>query len=69
MADLVQYGWSVESNADWWTVAFVVFVLAILSLPRWTYNRSWGYYPFGVLLIILFILIVLLAFRVPPPLW
>jgi hypothetical protein len=62
-------GGLMESNRDWWTLGMIVLVLAILSLPRWRYSRSWGYYPFGVLVIVLFILIVMMALRVPPPAW
>jgi Protein of unknown function (DUF3309) len=40
----------------------VLFVLAIGGLPTWGYNRDWGYgyYPHGIVSLILIILIVLL---------
>jgi Protein of unknown function (DUF3309) len=37
----------------------VVIILAIGSAPAWPYSRGWGYYPSGLLGLILLILIIL----------
>ncbi len=43
------------------TVLIVLLVLLLLgAMPRWNYNRNWGYAPFGGLMTILIIIIVLL---------
>lgn len=44
-----------------WTILIVVLIVALLgSIPSWPYSRSWGYYPSGIIAIILVILIILL---------
>jgi Protein of unknown function (DUF3309) len=37
----------------------LVIILAIGSAPTWPHSRSWGYYPSGLLGLILLILIIL----------
>jgi hypothetical protein len=37
----------------------VVLVLLIGALPAWPYSRGWGYYPSGLLGVILLIVLVL----------
>jgi Protein of unknown function (DUF3309) len=37
----------------------LVIILAIGSAPAWPYSRGWGYYPSGLLGLILLILILL----------
>ena len=37
----------------------LLIILAIGSAPAWPYSRGWGYYPSGLLGIILLILIIL----------
>jgi hypothetical protein len=37
----------------------LVIILAIGSAPAWPYSRGWGYYPSGLLGLILLILIIL----------
>ncbi len=39
-------------------IILVVLVLAVL--PSWPYSRGWGYYPSGILGLIVVVLIVLL---------
>ena len=39
---------------------FVVILMFLGALPRWSHSRSWGYYPSGGLGLVLLILIVLL---------
>lgn len=43
-------------------LAIILIVLLLGALPAWPYSRAWGYYPGGVLgLILLIVLIVALA--------
>ena len=37
----------------------VLIILAIGAAPTWPYSRGWGYYPSGLLGLILLILIIL----------
>ena len=37
----------------------LVIILAIGAAPAWPYSRAWGYYPSGLLGLILLILIIL----------
>lgn len=37
----------------------VLIILAIGAAPAWPYSRGWGYYPSGLLGLILLILIIL----------
>lgn len=37
----------------------VVIILAIGAAPAWPYSRGWGYFPSGLLGVILLILIIL----------
>jgi hypothetical protein len=38
----------------------IVVVLLIAVLPTWPHSRGWGYYPGGILGVILIIVLVLL---------
>ncbi|HLJ44486.1 MAG TPA: DUF3309 family protein [Bryobacteraceae bacterium] len=38
----------------------VLIVLLMGALPSWPYSRGWGYYPSGILGVVLVILIVYL---------
>ena len=43
------------------TILIVLLVLFLLgALPVWPYSRSWGFFPGGILGLLLIILIVLL---------
>ncbi|HBB88612.1 MAG TPA: DUF3309 domain-containing protein [Blastocatellia bacterium] len=41
-------------------IVVILIVLLVFAVPTWPYNRQWGYYPSGLLGIILIILLVLL---------
>ncbi|HEX5733919.1 MAG TPA: DUF3309 family protein [Blastocatellia bacterium] len=42
------------------TIIIIVLILLLLgSVPRWPYSRSWGYFPSGLLGLILLIVIIL----------
>lgn len=43
------------------TILLIVLILLIIgAVPAWPYSRGWGYYPSGLLGIVLIVLIVLL---------
>ena len=37
----------------------VLFLLLIGAIPSWGYSRSWGYFPSGILGVVLVIVIIL----------
>jgi hypothetical protein len=39
----------------------LVIVVLIAALPTWPYSRGWGYYPGGILGVILIIVLILLV--------
>ena len=42
------------------TFLFALLIFAVLGLfPAWPYSRSWGYYPTGVVALLIIVLIVL----------
>ncbi|SNV50243.1 Protein of uncharacterised function (DUF3309) [Legionella lansingensis] len=41
----------------------ILILLLIGAFPAWPYSRGWGYYPSGLLGLILIILILFLLFR------
>lgn len=43
------------------TILLILLVLALIgALPTWGYSRGWGYYPSGLVGVILIILLILL---------
>lgn len=38
----------------------IVILLLVGAVPTWPYSRGWGYYPSGLLTIVLIVLIVML---------
>jgi hypothetical protein len=43
------------------TILLIILILILLgALPSWPYSRGWGYYPSGIVGIIVVVLIVLL---------
>lgn len=43
------------------TILFIVLILLIFGLlPTWPYSRGWGYYPSGIVGIILIIIILMI---------
>ena len=43
------------------TILVVVLLLALIgALPNWQYSAGWGYYPSGVLGIILIVIVVMI---------
>lgn len=42
-----------------WIVLVVVVLLLLGALPSWPYSRGWGYYPSGILGVVLVVVLVL----------
>ena len=43
------------------TILLIILILLLIgAVPAWPHSRSWGYYPSGLLGIVLIVLIVLL---------
>lgn len=43
------------------TILLIVLILALIgALPSWPYSRGWGYFPSGIVGVIVLVLIVLL---------
>ena len=43
-----------------YTVLLVILILALVgALPAWPYSREWGYYPSGLLTLVVVVLLVL----------
>jgi hypothetical protein len=42
------------------TILFVILVLLLLgAFPAWPYSRGWGYYPSGLLGVLLIVLVIM----------
>lgn len=37
---------------------FIVIALVVFALPAWSYSKSWGYRPTGVLMVLLVIFLI-----------
>lgn len=43
-----------------WTILMIILIAALIgAFPAWPYSRNWGYYPSGLLGIVLLIVIVM----------
>ncbi|KGD86905.1 membrane protein [Achromobacter sp. RTa] len=43
------------------TILLIILILLLVgAVPAWPYSRGWGYYPSGILGILLIVLIVML---------
>jgi hypothetical protein len=46
------------------TLLFVLLIVAAIGLiPQWPYNRSWGYYPSGVVGFLIVLIVMALSGR------
>ena len=46
------------------TILLVILILLLLgAVPAWPYSRAWGYYPSGILGVLVVIVLVLLLLR------
>lgn len=46
----------------YWILVVLLILLLIGALPTWPYSGTWGYYPSGLLGLLLVIVLVLLLF-------
>lgn len=45
------------------TILFIILILLLIgALPTWPYSRGWGYYPGGILGLIIVIFLILALF-------
>ena len=43
------------------TILIIILILLLIgAVPRWGYNRGWGYGPSGILGVVLIIVVILL---------
>ena len=43
------------------TILLIILILVLVgALPSWPHSRSWGYYPSGIVGVVVLVLIVLL---------
>ena len=46
------------------TILIIILILLLLgAAPTWPHSRSWGYYPSGILGLVLLIVIILVLLR------
>lgn len=46
------------------TILIILLILILIGvLPTWPYSRSWGYYPSGLLGIVVIVIIIVLLTR------
>ncbi len=47
------------------TILIIVLVLLLIgAIPSWGYSRSWGYFPSGILGVVLVVVVILLLTHV-----
>jgi hypothetical protein len=49
-----------------WLFLVLLVLLAIGAVPAWPYSREWGYYPSGVLGLLLLVMLLLILLGVFP---
>lgn len=43
------------------TILIVILIIMLLgAMPRWPHSRSWGYFPSGILGVVLVVVLILL---------
>jgi hypothetical protein len=46
-----------------WTILVILLILMLIgTIPTWPYSRGWGYYPSGLLGIILIVVLIMVLF-------
>jgi hypothetical protein len=47
------------------TILIIILILLLIgAIPSWPYSRGWGYYPSGILGVVLVVIIILVLMRV-----
>ncbi len=49
-----------------WILLLLLIVLLIAAVPAWPYSRGWGYFPSGILGLLVIVIIVLLLLGMFP---
>lgn len=49
-----------------WILLIILILLVVGALPAWPYSASWGYFPSGILGLLLIILIIMILAGVFP---
>jgi hypothetical protein len=46
-----------------WTILVILLILMLIgTIPTWPYSRGWGYYPSGLLGIVLVVVLIMVLF-------
>ena len=46
-----------------WTILVILLILMLIgTVPTWPYSRGWGYYPSGLLSIVLVVVLIMVLF-------
>jgi hypothetical protein len=46
-----------------WTILVILLILMLVgSVPTWPYSRGWGYYPSGLLGVVLVVVLIMVLF-------
>jgi hypothetical protein len=46
-----------------WTILVILLILMLIgTVPTWPYSRGWGYYPSGLLGIVLVVVLIMVLF-------
>ena len=46
-----------------WTILVILLILMLIgAVPTWPYSRGWGYYPSGLLGIVLVVVLIMVLF-------
>jgi hypothetical protein len=47
------------------TILIIILILLLIgAIPAWPFSRGWGYYPSGILGVVLVVIIILVLMRV-----
>ena len=50
-----------------WILLLLLIVLLLAAVPAWPYSRTWGYFPSGLLGLLVIVMLVLLLLGVFTP--
>jgi hypothetical protein len=46
-----------------WTILVILLILMLIgTVPTWPYSRGWGYYPSGLLGVVLVVVLIMVLF-------
>jgi hypothetical protein len=53
-----------EAGMLWWILLIILIVVLLAALPTWEYSSGWGYYPSGLLAVLVVVLLLFLLIGV-----